>query len=94
MNKPYITEFKAVDPKDGTLKTWAGPTIWKKSWEHAQKWCEENQGHLLVIGELIAEIPADENLNPIWDKMIDYEMYHLKGEHKTDNKNETIHDNN
>ena len=88
MKKPYVTEFKAIDPKDGELKSWGGPVVWGSSWKKAQRWCHDNQGHLLVIGELYMEVPADKHLNPDWDKAIDYEMCHKKGEHKSDQNEE------
>ena len=92
MNKPFVTEFKAIDPKDGNLKEWAGPTIWAINIERAISWCEENAGHLVVTGALIAEIPTDgDSYNPIWEKEISYAQIHLDGEHKTDNSNETIY---
>jgi len=48
------------------------------SWELAQEWCYENRGHLVVTGELIAEIPCKEGTyEPDWDNMIDYEKESL-----------------
>ena len=82
--KPYVTEFKAIDPYDNSLKKWSGETIWAESWEAAQNWCKNNKGHLLVIGELYTEIPCDKNFNPNWNEAIHYDMFHLNGKHITD----------
>lgn len=50
--KIFVTSFKAIDPKDGTIKTWAGPNVKAVSLADAQKFCEIHYGHLTVEGEL------------------------------------------
>ena len=40
---------------------------------HAEEYCQKNGlGYCEVTGELVAEIPCDENYKAQWDKMIDY----------------------
>jgi len=69
----YTTTIKAIDPKTGELKEWMGPVIDAISFKHAKRYCNENGlGYCKVIGELIAEIPAD-GLTPDMDNIIDYE---------------------
>ena len=69
----YTTIIKAIDPSTGELKKWIGPVIDSISIKHAQQYCNENGlGYCKVIGELIAEIPAD-GLNPDMENEIDYE---------------------
>lgn len=56
--KKWATEFRAIDPKDGELKTWVGEPVEAPSWGLAQEWCYNNMGHLKVVGELVCEIPC------------------------------------
>jgi hypothetical protein len=47
--------------------------------EMAQQWCNENMGHLKVIGELVSEIPANrKNYVPDFANEIDYEKISLQ----------------
>lgn len=86
MIRPFVTEFQAIDPKDGTLKKWCGQEVWAESIEEAQNWCNENAGHLLVLGELISEIPCKEGtFDPDFSKEINYSMLHERGFHISDN---------
>ena len=55
----YYTEFQAIDPKDGVLKTWEGEHIEAESFEEAKRYCEKYKGHLRVFGKLIQEIPMN-----------------------------------
>jgi len=56
----WSTEIKALCPHTGEMKTWTGDNVQAPTWELAQQWCDANKGYLKVIGELIAEIPCDE----------------------------------
>ena len=48
----YTTELKAIDPKDGKVKTWAGPRIWADSPEQAREYCQRNGlGFCFILGE-------------------------------------------
>jgi hypothetical protein len=72
--KMWATQIWARDPKDNKLKKWGGPNIPAPSRLIAQEYCDQNgMGYCYVDAELIAEIPANENHDPIWDKMIDYD---------------------
>jgi hypothetical protein len=72
--KQWLTQFKAPDARTGEMKTWCGENVVAPTHELAQQWCYENRGHLIVIGELIAEIPCKDGTHePDWDKMVDYE---------------------
>lgn len=73
--KYWTTTIKAIDPKDGQLKKYSGQTVLGISFQDAENYCQNNGlGYLTVEGELIAEIPCDENFNPIWNKSIDYDI--------------------
>lgn len=53
----FTTEIKAIDPKDGKLKTWGGEVVEAETWEEAEQWCQENgKGYLKVTGKFIEEI--------------------------------------
>jgi hypothetical protein len=72
--KKWVTEFRAIDQKDGYLKTWEGDIVEAPTSQLAQEWCYQNKGHLKVIGELIAEIPCKNGTyEPDLNKMVDYE---------------------
>jgi len=72
--KRWVTEFMALDARTKEMKKWCGENVEAPTWELAQQWCYENRGHLIVVGELIAEIPCKEGTyEPDWNKMIDYE---------------------
>lgn len=50
----FVTEIKALDPKTGELKTWAGPNVSGISFEHAQAFCDNNgMGYCKVVGRLV-----------------------------------------
>lgn len=70
----FCTEIRAQRASDGEMRTYAGPNIPAPTEELAQQWCDENQGYLKVIGELIAEIPCDPGTyKPDFSNMVDYE---------------------
>jgi len=73
--KKFVTELRAIDPKDGVLKTWCGQHIQVISIKDAQNYCEQHGiGYLKVIGELISEIPTKKDgITPDWNKEINYE---------------------
>lgn len=53
----FTTEIKAIDPKDGELKTWAGPNIDAISYTFADKYLQNNGlGYCNITGTLISEI--------------------------------------
>jgi hypothetical protein len=56
--RTWMTEFQAICAKTGELKTYGGPNLVRLTWESAQDWCYENAGHLVVVGQLLVEIPA------------------------------------
>lgn len=68
--KYWATQFRALHPHTGELKTWCGPNIESPTKKLAQRWCDENAGHLLVVGELVAEVMMNGDI-------IDYENYRL-----------------
>ncbi len=75
--KLYTTKIKAICPKDGELKTYAGPNVPGITFNDARQYCERNGlGYCEVDGELIAEIPVKEG-RPDWKEMIDYENKNL-----------------
>ena len=50
----FTTELKAIDPKDGELKTWSGPHIDALSWSHAEEVCQmTGRGYLKVTGQFV-----------------------------------------
>lgn len=57
----WATEFKAICAFTGELKTYVGPNVPGINKEDAQQWCHDNEGHLVVVGELVAEIPFDDD---------------------------------
>lgn len=76
--KKWVTEFRAKDARTGEMKTWSGENVEAPSFYLAQKWCYDNRGYLIVIGELIAEIPCKaDSLEPDFDNMIDYDKQNL-----------------
>ncbi len=71
--KTFLTELKAIDPKDGQLKTYAGRNIKALTRGLAQQWCDENEGYLTVVGELVSEIPCKTGtLEADFSKKVDY----------------------
>jgi len=66
--KLWTTEFKAICALTGELKTYIGPNVSGINKEDAQQWCYENEGHLVVVGEFIAEVSFDDEVT------IDYEI--------------------
>lgn len=72
--KKWATTFRAINPLTGDLTTWNGPAIEGLTKGMAQQWCTENAGHLVVDGELIAEIPCNADGTPEWDNRIDYDV--------------------
>lgn len=61
----YTTTIKAIDPKDGELKTWSGQHVPGLSFSDAQNYCDKNGlGFCKVEGKLVAEIDSNE----VWDK--------------------------
>ena len=77
--KKWVTEIKAIDPRDGILKTWHGEFIEAPTKKLAQDWCNNNErGYLNVTGELLAIIPTKQDgYTPDYYKKIDYENINL-----------------
>jgi len=50
----------AIRVSDGELIKYSGPNVPGINWVDAQSWCHENAGHLVVIGELVEEVPCIE----------------------------------
>lgn len=76
--KQWVTEFWAIDPRDGQLKKWCGPHVEGLTMATAQQWCYDNAGHLVVVGELISEIPCKPGTyEPDWTKKVDYDTPQL-----------------
>jgi hypothetical protein len=75
--RTWMTEFEAICAKTGELKTYGGPNLVRLTWEAAQEWCNENAGHLVVVGQLLMDIPAkrgeDGAYYPDWDNAVDYD---------------------
>ncbi len=61
MIRLWCTEFMAIRVLDGELIKYSGPNVPGINWVDAQNWCHENAGHLVVIGELVEEVPCFEN---------------------------------
>lgn len=52
--KKWKTRIKAIDPKTGELKEWAGPVIESLTIQGAKKYCQENElGYCEIVGELL-----------------------------------------
>ena len=52
----YLTEIKAIDPKEGVLKTWEGVRVNASSWEGAeQTLINQGLGFCKVIGIFYGE---------------------------------------
>ena len=53
----FVTEIKAIDPKDGEIKTYCGPEVPGLSFTDAQNHCNKNGlGYCKVIGKLVSDI--------------------------------------
>lgn len=60
--KLWVTQLKAIDPRCGQLKTYAGPEVPGITLQHANLYCQENGfGYLEILGELVAEVETKEN---------------------------------
>lgn len=56
--KTWVTEILAYDHSN-ELQRWIGPHVPGINMQDAQRYCEENGlGYCKVLGELVAEIPA------------------------------------
>lgn len=56
--KQWSTQIRAIDPADGQLKSWSGPTIFADTMIDAQIYCLQNGlGYCIVVGELTDQIP-------------------------------------
>lgn len=71
----YTTQIRAIDPKDGILKTWGGPYVPGISIEDAKAYCERNElNYCKVDGILVSLIPTkDDEQTPDWSKMKNYD---------------------
>ena len=70
--KVFSTHFKAICVTENTLLTYVGPKIVAYSHEEAQEFCNENFPYLNIVGQLVAEVPTDEDGSPLFDERIEY----------------------
>lgn len=72
----WVTTIRAIDPKDGQLKTWGGQYVPGITKEDAERYCQENElGYCEVDGELIAVIPTkSDGVTPNSSKSMDYSL--------------------
>ena len=64
----FTTELKAIDPKDGELKTWSGPHIDALSWSHAEEVCQmTGRGYLKVTGQFVCNYGEDREDLIFWN---------------------------
>jgi hypothetical protein len=71
--KTYSTEYNLMTKDRGVIKM-SGDRVEAITWEHAEIILKKTgRSHMRVIGQLISEIPCDENLKPDWSKRIDYD---------------------
>lgn len=76
--KTFATVIKAINPIDGKLATFVGPNIEALSSKLAFQYCQENGlGYCAISGELILEIPCDENYKADFDKEVEYKDLQL-----------------
>lgn len=75
--KTWYTEIRALDPKDGKIKSYAGDNIKAISSCDARNILDyTGRGYMEVKGELICEIPCKENsFEPDFLNMIDYNKH-------------------
>ena len=60
MKRVWLTEIRAIDPWDGEMKTWAGPSIEAPNWSMAEKILQlTGRGYATVIGELVSKKNED-----------------------------------
>lgn len=73
--KTWATEIKAIDWRDGILKTFGGPNVPGINKDDATNylWQVLGLGMFEVKDELVMEIPCKEGTNePDWNNAIDY----------------------
>jgi hypothetical protein len=76
--KTFSTVIKAINPMNGELATFIGPNIEALSRKLAFKYCQNNGlGYCDISGELILEIPCDENFKADFGKEIEYKDLQL-----------------
>lgn len=72
--KAWVTWIIAKDSMTNEEKIFSGPNIEAPSQRLAQEYCNNNGlGYCRVDGELVAEIPCDENYKPDINKTEDFE---------------------
>jgi hypothetical protein len=67
----FITQLKAIDPRDGEVKKWIGQTIEAPNFQLAEDYINKNGlGYLEIVGELVCSVDEEtgnnisfENLN-------------------------------
>ena len=65
----FTTTIRAIDPKDGELKTYAGPNVPGISFNDARAYCQKNGlGYCEVEGILLNEFNYNDPI-PIQDSM-------------------------
>lgn len=69
----YTTIIKAIDPKDGKLKTYSGPHIPGITFKDAENYCNRNGlGYCKIDGILVSEIPTNHIGEPDFEREIYY----------------------
>jgi len=59
--KLWVTEIRAIDPKDGELKTYCGEIVPGDTQESAQQYCDDNElGYCKVLGQLVDDDWAED----------------------------------
>ena len=65
----FTTRLQAIDPKDGELKTWAGPRIYAISFKDAEEKIKD-RGYLVIDGMLVSEVDeetGDKTTHVFWN---------------------------
>lgn len=76
--KRWTTRIDAIVDDTMLPYHFCGPIIFAPSWELAQAYCDLNGlGYCKVDGELSEEVPCDDEFNPYWDKLIDYDLINM-----------------
>ena len=77
--KLWVTNIRAIDPRDGELKNWGGPHVPGITHKHAEQYCQDNGlGFCEVLGELVGEVCTKPNsLEVDWSTYVDYQTPQL-----------------
>lgn len=76
--KTWATNIKAINPLDGEITDFCGPNIKAPSKELAFEYCQKNGlGYCSIEGEVLMEIPCDENYKADFGNAINFESENL-----------------